>query len=89
MVPDDAIYANYTSQHDTEILSPTFFNKCINYDADSISTAMQNISAHLANLESQGISGLKRTLLSRVFRRGGSLVVCTNSWMLLYKRCQI
>ena len=46
MVPDDAIYANYTSQHDTEILSPTFFNKCINYNAESISTAMHNISAH-------------------------------------------
>eukprot|EP00944_MAST-04C_sp_MAST-4C-sp1_P006238 g6238.t1 len=56
MVPDDAIYANYTSQHDTEILSPTFFNKCINYNADSISTAMQNISAHFGK---SGESGYK------------------------------
>ena len=66
-LPDDGIYANYTPQHDTVILPPTFFNKCINYNADSISTAMQNISAHFGKSGESGYKWIETNVVVACF----------------------
>ena len=63
-LPDDAIYANYnTSQYNIEILPPTFFNKCINYNAKNISTAMQNIFAHIDEPETAGYKWIETNVV--------------------------
>ena len=66
-LPDDGIYANYTPQHDTEILPPTFFNKCINYDAESISTAMHSISAHVGKSGTPGYNWIETNVVVGCF----------------------